>query len=108
MQQAAETEGAVLRFGDLEVDEIRHEVRLRGQPLALKPQEYKLLRFFARHRGEMLSREQILQNVWGWDFLGDSRTVDVHVRWLRRKIEPDPAHPVRIVTVRGGGYRFEG
>ncbi len=108
LQQAAENEGAVLRFGDLEVDEIRHEVRLRGQPLALKPQEYKLLRFFARHRGQMLSREQILQNVWGWDFLGDSRTVDVHVRWLRRKIEPDPAHPVRIVTVRGGGYRFEG
>ncbi len=100
--------GAVLRFGDLEVDEIRHEVRLRGEPLALKPQEYKLLHFFARHRGQMLSREQILQNVWGWDYLGDSRTVDVHVRWLRQKIEPDPAHPVRIVTVRGGGYRFEG
>ncbi len=98
----------VLRFANLEIDETRHEVRLDGQPLTLKPLEYKLLIFFARHRGQMLSREQILQKVWGWDYLGDSRTVDVHVRWLRQKIEPDPAHPVRIVTVRGGGYRFEG
>jgi DNA-binding response OmpR family regulator len=79
-----------------------------GSALALKPKEYELLVYFARHRGQMLSREQILQRVWGWDYTGDSRTVDVHVRWLREKIELNPAAPVRLVTVRGGGYRFEG
>lgn len=98
----------VLRFGDLEIDRRRYEVRLNGAPLALKPQEYKLLLFFAEHRGQLLTRERILEQVWGWDYIGDSRTVDVHVRWLRQKIERDPSHPQRIITVRGGGYRFEG
>ena len=74
----------------------------------LKPKEFDLLLFLARHRGQVLTRELILERVWGWDFIGDSRTVDVHVRWLRQKIEKDPANPSRIVTVRGGGYRFEG
>jgi DNA-binding response OmpR family regulator len=73
----------------------------------LKPKEYDLLVFLVRHAGIVLSRDLILERVWGWDFDGDSRTVDVHVRWLREKIEPDPAHPTRIVTVRGVGYRFE-
>ena len=98
----------VLAFGDLEIDLTRREVRRGGQALALKPQEYELLVFFAQHRGQMLSREFILERVWGWDFIGDSRTVDVHVRWLRQKIEANPASPQRLVTVRGGGYRFEG
>ncbi len=98
----------VLAFGELEINLTRREVRLGGQVLALKPQEYDLLLFFAQHRGQMLSREFILERVWGWDFIGDSRTVDVHVRWLRQKIEKDPASPERLVTVRGGGYRFEG
>ena len=64
--------------------------------------------FLARNRGKVLSREIILERVWGWDFSGGSRTVDVHVRWLREKIEKEPANPQRIITVRGGGYRFEG
>ena len=64
--------------------------------------------FLAQHRNQALSREFILERVWGWDFTGDSRTVDVHVRWLREKIEIDPAEPQRIITVRGAGYRFEG
>ncbi len=81
---------------------------LDGKPIQLKPKEYELLEFFACHKGQMLSREFILERVWGWDYIGDSRTVDVHVRWLRQKIEADPAHPRRLVTVRGGGYRFEG
>jgi len=98
----------VLAFGELEINLTRREVRLGAQVLALKPQEYDLLLFFAQHRGQMLSREFILERVWGWDFIGDSRTVDVHVRWLRQKIEKDPASPQRLVTVRGGGYRFEG
>ena len=62
----------------------------------------------AEHRGRVLSREQILQKAWGFDFYGQTRTVDVHVRWLRQKIEEDASEPKRIVTVRGGGYRFEG
>lgn len=95
-------------FGNLTINETRREVTLNNQPLALKPQEYDLLTFFAEHRGQMLTREFILERVWGWDYIGDSRTVDVHVRWLRQKIEIDPANPTRIVTVRGGGYRFEG
>lgn len=97
-----------LTFGNLTVNRMRREVLLESAVIALKPQEYDLLLFFAEHRGQMLSREFILERVWGWDYIGDSRTVDVHVRWLRQKIEADPAIPTRIVTVRGGGYRFEG
>src|SRR5271157_1815410 len=98
----------VLTYGGLEINLTRREVTLDGEVLALKPQEYDLLLFFAQHRSQMLSREFLLERVWGWDYVGDSRTVDVHVRWLRQKIEKDPARPERIVTVRGGGYRFEG
>jgi Response regulators consisting of a CheY-like receiver domain and a winged-helix DNA-binding domain len=94
--------------GDLTINPARGEVLRAGKALSLKPKEYELLLFFARHRGQMLSREQILQRVWGWEYTGDSRTVDVHVGRLREKIEPDPATPARLVTVRGGGYRLEG
>jgi DNA-binding response OmpR family regulator len=97
-----------LTFNNLVINLTRREVILNGEPIQLKPQEYELLLFFAEHKGQMLSREFILERVWGWDFIGDSRTVDVHVRWLRQKIENDPGNPVRIITVRGGGYRFEG
>ena len=96
------------RFGNLTLDLTRREVLLDDQPLSLKPKEFDLLLFLTRHRGQVLSRELILERVWGWEFSGGSRTVDVHVRWLREKIEPDPALPKRIVTVRGAGYRFEG
>jgi DNA-binding response OmpR family regulator len=99
---------AAITFGDLTIDARRGEVLRGGRALGLKPKEYELLLFLARHRGMVLSRDLILQRVWGWDFVGGSRTVDVHVRWLREKIEDDPAHPTRIVTVRGMGYRFEG
>ena len=98
----------IFTFANLAINLTRQEVILNKEPLALKPQEYQLLLFFAEHKGKMLSREFILERVWGWDFIGDSRTVDVHVRWLRQKIEEDPGTPTRIVTVRGGGYRFEG
>jgi len=97
-----------LIFEDLTIDQARHEVLHQGEPLRLKPKEYELLLFLARNRGIVLSRDLILERVWGWDYNGGSRTVDVHVRWLREKIEPDPAHPTRIVTVRTVGYRFEG
>jgi DNA-binding response OmpR family regulator len=104
----ADTPQEVLTFNNLLINLTRREVLLDDKVLALKPQEYDLLLFFAQHKGQMLSREFILERVWGWDYIGDSRTVDVHVRWLRQKIEKDAAEPTRIVTVRGGGYRFEG
>ena len=104
--EAAEQD--VLAFGNLAINRTRGEATLDGNALQLRPQEYQLLLFFAEHKGQMLSRDFVLERLWGWDFTGDSRTVDVHVRWLRQKIEADPSHPERIVTVRGGGYRFEG
>ena len=105
---APEKQHEKLTFGNLVINLTRQEVILDNEPLPFKPQEYQLLLFFAEHKGKMLSREFILERVWGWDFIGDSRTVDVHVRWLRQKIEEDASDPTRIVTVRGGGYRFEG
>ena len=98
----------ILQFGNLELDLTRREVLLDKKPLAFKPKEYDLLLFLASHRGQALSREFILDQVWGWQFSGGTRTVDVHVHWLREKIETDPAQPTRIITVRGSGYRFEG
>ena len=97
-----------LKFDDLVINLTRREVTINLEPLPLKPKEYELLLFLAEHKGQMLTREFILERVWGWDFIGDSRTVDVHIRWLRQKIEREPGNPTRIITVRGGGYRFEG
>jgi DNA-binding response OmpR family regulator len=74
----------------------------------MKPKEFELLLFFVQHPGRVFSREQILDEVWGYDFYGGPRTVDVHIRWLRQKIESDPANPARLKTVRGSGYLFEG
>jgi DNA-binding response OmpR family regulator len=110
MGKAAGTESPheKLTFDNLVIDLTRREVTLNGEAIQIKPKEYDLLLFLAEHRRQMLSREFILERVWGWDFIGDSRTVDVHVRWLRQKIEADASSPMRIVTVRGGGYRFEG
>ena len=97
-----------LVFENLTIDLSRREVRIDEKPIAMKPKEYELLLFLAQHRSQVLSREFILEKVWGWDFIGDSRTVDVHIRWLREKIEVEPAIPKRIITVRSAGYRFEG
>ena len=103
-----EGNGAVFTFGALVIDESRREVQRGGEVLALKPKEFDLLAFLARNRGIALGRSLILERVWGWDFDGGSRTVDVHIRWLREKIEDEPAQPTRILTVRGIGYRFDG
>ncbi len=97
-----------LIFDNLVIDIGRCEAFLDGESLDLRPKEYDLLLSLAQNRGRALSREQLLENVWEWDYTGGSRTVDVHIRWLREKIERDPSHPVRIITVRGVGYRFEG
>ncbi len=95
-----------LTVGDVSVDPARRYATLAGRRLALKPKEFDLLQYFARHPGIVLSRGALLREVWGYDFPMTTRTVDVHVRWLRLKIEDEPAQPRRIETVRGHGYRF--
>jgi DNA-binding response OmpR family regulator len=112
IREELEDQGSVdkelISYGNLTLDLTRREVLYNNKPLSLKPKEFDLLLFLARHRGQVLSRDLILERVWGWEFSGGSRTVDVHIRWLREKLEEDPAEPTRIVTVRGAGYRFEG
>jgi len=98
----------LMTFRNLVIDMTRREVRLNGQVVPCKPKEYELLTFMGQHKGRVLTRELILERVWCWGFVGDSRTVDVHIRWLREKIEEVPDKPQRIITVRGAGYRFEG
>ena len=96
-----------LSSGDLEVDVSGHIATLAGETIELTPREFDLLALFLTNRGRALSRDEILDSLWGRDYVGDSRTVDVHVRWLRKKIETAPGNPKRIVTIRGLGYRFE-
>jgi DNA-binding response OmpR family regulator len=107
-EEPEEQDHETLTAGDLHIDLPRREVTCDGEAVHLKPKEHDLLAFLVRNRGMALSRDLILERVWGWDYDGGTRTVDVHVRWLREKIEPDPAEPTRIITVRGVGYRFEG
>jgi DNA-binding response OmpR family regulator len=97
-----------LRFDDLVIDLNRAEVTRAGEILALKPKEYELLVSLAQRKGQALSRDNLMRVVWGLGRPGNSRTVDVHIRWLREKIEADPSNPKRIITVRGIGYRFDG
>lgn len=105
---APDTGPSLIISGDVALDRDRREVKRGDRLLSLKPKEYDLLLFFLQHPGRLLSREQILDEVWGYDFYGGPRTVDVHVRWLRQKIENDPGEPKRLRTVRGSGYLFEG
>jgi two-component system OmpR family response regulator len=96
------------RSGDLEVDVRQHRVFLRGSEVSLKPKEFDLLAFLVRNAGQAFTRDTLLQHVWGYDYVGDTRTVDVHIRGLREKVEVDPSEPTRLETVRGVGYRFAG
>ena len=98
----------VLSAGDLHVNLTKHTAELGDRELALKPKEFSLLALLMSSRNRVFTRDQILERIWGLDWVGDNRTVDVHVRRLREKIETDPSEPTRIVTVRGVGYRFEG
>ena len=101
-------ETAILSIKDLEIDPARHRASLRKTALNLTPKEFDLLAFLARNRGFVFNREQLLEKVWGYDFAGDTRTVDVHIRWLRQKIEANPQKPEYLITVRGTGYKLEG
>jgi len=98
----------VIRLGDLVLDLDRHEVRLREAVVPLPPKEFDLLTLLARNAGRAVRRETLLRQVWGDDFFGDRHTLDVHIRWLREKVEEDASQPKRVTTVRGGGYRLEG
>ncbi len=98
----------IIRSEDLTIDQISHSVTLGDKPIEMKPREFSLLAMLAANKGRAFTRNQILERLWGHDYIGDSRTVDVHVRWLREKIELDPSKPRRIVTIRGLGYRFDG
>ncbi len=100
--------GSLLKVDNIEVDIARHKATLDGSLLNLTPKEFDLLAFLARNKGLVFSRDQLLEKVWGYDYSGDTRTVDVHVRWLREKIENNPNEPKRLVTVRGVGYKLEG
>jgi two-component system, OmpR family, response regulator RegX3 len=92
---------------DLELDLLAHELRRGGNPVHLRPKEFGLLALLAGHPGRAYTRRQLLDRVWGDEHDGDPRTVDVHVRWLRAKIEPEPARPIHLVTLRGIGYRLD-
>ena len=99
---------ARLQSDDLTLDLIARRAYRADQELRLAHKEFDLLAELMRHKGAVLSRDLLLNQVWGYDYIGDSHTVDVHIRWLREKIEADPSQPVRLTTVRGVGYRFEG
>jgi two-component system OmpR family response regulator len=105
---AEETTPPVIKIANLKIDFARHEVSLSDAVLDLSPKEFELLALLVRNQGRAFSRDYLLEKVWGYDYFGDTRTVDVHVRWLRQKIEADPAHPQHLLTVRGVGYKFEG
>jgi len=98
---------ALVRWGDISLDRERHEASMGGRPLHLTPIEYGLLEVFLRHPRKALPREYLITQVWGGSFYGPTKTLDVHIRHLREKLEPDPANPVYITTVRGVGYRLD-
>ena len=97
---------SMLRVGDLELDPIRHEVRIGGEPKRLTPSEFKLLLLLAQDPGRVFSRREIMQHLWDSTYVGDQRACDIHISNLRQKIEDDPGNPLRVITVRGVGYKL--
>lgn len=97
---------SMLKYQDIQLSPQECRVTVRGQEIALSPKEFRILELFMSHPRRVWSREQLIERVWGPDFMGDSKTVDVHIRWLREKLESDPSHPQYLMTVRGFGYRF--
>ena len=99
---------AILEAGPVRMDVERHVVTVNGEPITLPLKEFDLLEYLMRNSGRVLTRGQLIDRVWGADYVGDTKTLDVHVNRLRSKIEADPANPVHLVTVRGLGYKLEG
>jgi two-component system response regulator RegX3 len=108
MPDTGPTAPPLLKTDGLEVDIAGHRVLHQGSTMKLSPKDFELLAFLMRHRGQVFDREQLVENVWGYDYGGTARTVDVHIRSLRRKIEGNPVKPEHILTVHGLGYKFEG
>jgi len=108
MPSTEPTAQSVLKADSLEVDVVGHRVFHKGTAMKLSPKEFDLLAFLMRHRGQVFNREQLVEKVWGYDYGGTARTVDVHMRALRRKIENNPVKPEYLITIHGFGYKFEG
>jgi two-component system, OmpR family, response regulator len=106
-QEASPIESPSIKAGNVEIDASRHVLKVAQSVVEVTPKEFDLLQFLMNNRGQVFSRDTLLDKVWGYDYPGDSRTVDVHVRWLRQKIETDPSTPKHLLTVRGVGYKFE-
>ncbi len=106
--ETASDEARVLTAGDLRIDIDRREVTRGDRQIELPARLFDLLVYMVRYRGTVLTRDRLLEHVWDYEYTGDTRTVDVHIRWLREKVEDDPARPELILTVRGVGYRFKG
>ena len=98
----------ILKFGELEIHLTSHMAIVSGEEVSMKPKEFDLLYLLASHKGRAFTRDQILQRLWDDEYIGDVRTEDVHVRWIREKIEVNPSRPEKLVTIRGVGYRFDG
>jgi two-component system response regulator RegX3 len=105
MRAEAETDD-VLEGASVEMDVVRHEVRVHGEVVAFPPKEFELLEAFLRRKGRLLTRDFLIEEVWGHDYFGDTKTLDVHVKRVRRKIETEPHRPAHLLTVRGLGYKF--
>ena len=101
-------EDPVVEAGPVRIDPERHQVLVNGQAVAMPLKEFDLLEYLVRNSGRVLTRGQLIDRIWGSDYVGDTKTLDVHVKRLRAKVEADPAHPVHLLTVRGLGYKFEG
>jgi two-component system response regulator RegX3 len=104
----ASLSGEALTVGDVTLDPERHEVTIRGEPVSLPLKEFELLATLLDHVGRVLTRDTLIDRVWGHDYVGDTKTLDVHIKRLRTKVETDPANPQRIVTIRGLGYKYVG
>ena len=105
-REAVAPVGDVLEGGGVRLDTVAHEVRRGGTLVRLRPKEFELLEYLMRHPNQVLSRDRILEEVWGYEFGGGTRTVDVHIRWLREKLESTPSQPLHLQTVRSVGYKF--
>lgn len=104
---AVENSDDAIVVGDVTIDPARHEVTVRGEPVQLPLKEFELLELLMANAGLVLSRDTLIERVWGHDYVGDTKTLDVHVKRLRAKLEPEPSNPTRIVTIRGLGYKYE-
>ena len=105
--EVVETADAVLTAGPVQIDVERHQVKINNTSVSLPLKEFELLEYLIRNSGRVLTRAQLIDRVWGSDYFGDTKTLDVHVKRLRAKIEKDPANPIYIQTIRGLGYKFE-